>query len=106
MLIPEEYELSVERQRLYGVYPAQVTDIKDPDGQGRVKVKLPWSPDANGGYEVWARLAVLMAGQNRGTWFIPDPNDEVLIMFEGRGPPPSYGILLPMCSRRAARHEM
>jgi len=30
--------------RWYGVYPALVSDIKDPDGQGRVKVTLPWSP--------------------------------------------------------------
>ena len=35
--------------RWYGVYPALVTDIKDPDGQGRVKVTLPWSPDTGGG---------------------------------------------------------
>ena len=68
----------------YGVYPAVVTDIVDPDQQGRVKVQLPWSPDAgNGGYEVWARLATMMAGNNRGTWFIPDKNDEVLVAFEG-----------------------
>lgn len=80
----EQLELAVERKRLYGAYPATVTDIKDPDSQGRVKVKLPWSPDNDGnGYEVWARLAVLMAGNNRGTWFIPDVNDEVLVLFEG-----------------------
>src|SRR5215203_3309099 len=83
---PHDLEPSVERQRLYGAYMAQVTDIRDPDGQGRVKVKLPWSPDLNGGYEVWARLAVPMAGNNRGTWFVPDPNDEVVIMFEGGDP--------------------
>ena len=83
----EEFEQSVERKRLYGAYTAQVTDIRDPDGQGRVKVKLPWSPDNSGaGYEVWARLAVLMAGAQRGTWFIPDPNDEVLVVFEGGDP--------------------
>ena len=82
-----ELELAVERKRLYGVYPALVTDIKDPDGQGRVKVKLPWSPDnSGGGYEAWARLTLLMAGNNRGTWFIPDPNDEVLVAFEGGDP--------------------
>jgi uncharacterized protein involved in type VI secretion and phage assembly len=58
-----------------------------------VKVKLPWSPDnSGGGYEVWARLAVLMAGNNRGTWFIPDPNDEVLVMFEGGDPRRPYVI--------------
>jgi uncharacterized protein involved in type VI secretion and phage assembly len=88
----DELDLAVERQRMYGVYPAQVTDIKDPDGQGRIKIKLPWSPDSGAGYEVWARLAVLMAGNNRGTWFIPDPRDEVLVMFEGGDPRRPYVI--------------
>src|SRR6516164_3060008 len=83
---------AVERKRLYGVYSAQVTDIKDPDGQGRVKIKLPWSPDVDGSYQVWARLAVLMAGDNRGTWFIPDPNDEVLVVFEGGDPRRPYVV--------------
>jgi len=70
--------------RWYGCYPALVSDIKDPDGQGRVKVTLPWAPDTGGGrYEAWARLATLMGGNNRGSWFIPDVNDEVLIAFEG-----------------------
>jgi uncharacterized protein involved in type VI secretion and phage assembly len=88
----DEMDLAVERNRLYGVYPAQVTDIKDPDGQGRIKIRLPWSPDTGAGYEVWARLAVLMAGNNRGTWFIPDPRDEVLVMFEGGDPRRPYVI--------------
>jgi len=76
--------------RWYGVFPALVVDIRDPDGQGRVKVALPWSPDAGGGrYEEWARVATLMAGNNRGSWFVPDVNDEVLVAFEhgdGRRP--------------------
>lgn len=67
----------------YGVFPALVTDIKDPDGQGRVKISLPWSPDTDSArYEAWARLATLMGGNNRGSWFVPDVNDEVLIAFE------------------------
>jgi uncharacterized protein involved in type VI secretion and phage assembly len=70
--------------RWYGAFPALVTDIDDPDGQGRVKVALPWSPDTGGArYEAWARLATFMAGNNRGSWFIPDVDDEVLIVFEG-----------------------
>ena len=74
-----------------GVYPAIVSDIADPDGQGRVKVKLPWAPDSGGGgYEAWARLATLMAGNNRGTWFVPDVDDEVLVAFEGGDPRRPY----------------
>jgi uncharacterized protein involved in type VI secretion and phage assembly len=70
--------------RWFGVYPALVKDIVDPDGEGRVKVALPWSPDTgNDRYEAWARLATFMAGNNRGSWFIPDVDDEVLVAFEG-----------------------
>ena len=70
--------------RWYGVYPALVTDVRDPDGQGRVKITLPWSADTGGArYEAWARLATMMGGRNRGSWFVPDTNDEVLVAFEG-----------------------
>lgn len=79
--------------RFYGVYPALVTDIKDPDGVGRVRVRLPWSPDSQGSsYEAWARLATLMAGGSRGTWFIPEVGDEVLLSFEGGDPRRPYVV--------------
>jgi uncharacterized protein involved in type VI secretion and phage assembly len=79
--------------RWYGVFPALVVDIKDPDGQGRVKVTLPWAPDTDGSrYEAWARLATMMAGNNRGSWFIPDTNDEVLVIFEAGDPRRPYVI--------------
>lgn len=68
--------------RFYGVYPAVVTDLNDPEGQGRVRIRLPWSPDDSGGYEAWARLATLMGGNNRGSWFVPDLDDEVLVVFQ------------------------
>jgi uncharacterized protein involved in type VI secretion and phage assembly len=72
----------------YGVYPALVLEIKnDPDGLGRVKLTLPWAPDTGSEqYEVWARVATLMGGKNRGSWFIPDKGDEVLVAFEGGDP--------------------
>jgi len=70
----------------YGVYPALVTDIKDPASMGRVKVRLPWSPDQGSGYEAWARIATMMAGSDRGSWFIPDVGDEVLVAFAAGDP--------------------
>jgi uncharacterized protein involved in type VI secretion and phage assembly len=77
----------------YGVFPALVTDIKDPDGQGRVRISLPWSPDTNGSrYEAWARLATMMGGNNRGSWFVPDVNDEVLVAFEAGNPSRPYVV--------------
>jgi uncharacterized protein involved in type VI secretion and phage assembly len=85
--------MAVERKRLYGAYPAKVIDIVDPDQQGRVRVELTWVPDNDdGGYKAWARLAVGMAGDGRGTWFIPDVDDEVLVMFEGGDPRRPYVI--------------
>lgn len=79
--------------RFYGVYPALVTDVQDPDGQGRVRIRLPWAPDHDGGaYEAWARLATLMAGADRGTWFVPEVDDEVLAVFEGGEPSHPYVI--------------
>jgi uncharacterized protein involved in type VI secretion and phage assembly len=100
MFIESRLESSTEERvpsglggRWYGVYPALVSDIKDPDNMGRVKVTLPWSPDTGSGrYEAWARVATLMGGSNRGTWLIPDANDEVLIVFEGGDPRRPYVI--------------
>lgn len=77
----------------YGVYPALVLELNDPDGQGRVKVRLPWSLDTgSAAYEVWARVAVPIAGNNRGAWLLPDSGDEVLVAFEGGNPRRPYVV--------------
>lgn len=69
--------------RHFGVHSARVIDVVDPEGLGRVRVQLPWATD-KGGEElaVWARLATLMAGAERGSWFVPEEDDEVLVAFE------------------------
>lgn len=78
--------------RWYGVAPATVTENQDPDGQGRVKVKLAWSPDGGGGdgYTLWARMATMFAGSESGSWFLPDVDDEVLVAFEHGDPRRPY----------------
>lgn len=80
-------------RRFFGVYPAQVVDNADPNQQGRVKVRHTWmQADEEQTYEAWARLATLMAGDNRGSWFIPDVDDEVLVAFEGGDPRLPYVV--------------
>lgn len=77
----------VPAHRWYGVFPALVVDVVDPDQQGRVRIRVPGLVDPGGaGYEAWARLATMMAGNNRGTWFIPDVDDEVLVSFAAGEP--------------------
>lgn len=66
--------------RVYGVVFALVTDNKDPQKLGRVKVKLPWLGDD--AETPWAPVATLMAGKQRGTFFLPEVDDEVLVAFE------------------------
>ncbi|MBW4721119.1 VgrG-related protein [Saccharothrix obliqua] len=63
-----------------GLVPAQVTDIRDPAGLGRVKVRYPWlSDDFNSG---WARTVHVGAGEHRGSLVLPEVGDEVLVGFE------------------------
>ena len=54
-------------------------------------MRLPWALGAEGdAYEAWARMATMMAGDHRGSWFIPDVDDEVLLAFEGGDPDQPY----------------
>lgn len=63
-----------------GVAVGIVTDNKDPGGMGRVKLSYPWR-DAEDESN-WARIATSMAGEDRGTYFLPEEGDEVLVAFE------------------------
>ena len=67
---------------MQGVYSASVLDNRDPDGLARVRVRVSALADTSGGNELWARVATMMAGRNRGTLFVPDVGDEVLVAFE------------------------
>lgn len=70
-----------------GVVTAIVTNNNIAnDGQngsmdyGMVKVKYPWMDDSQESF--WARLIIPGGGSNRGIYFMPEVNDEVLVAFE------------------------
>jgi uncharacterized protein involved in type VI secretion and phage assembly len=70
-------DMPTEDKRIYGVAVAQVIDNIDLERQGRVQLSYPWFP----GIEPWARVATVSAGDERGTYFIPQTGDEVLVAF-------------------------
>ncbi len=67
-------------KKTVGVAAGIVTNNQDPDGLGRVKIKFPWLSDDN--ETDWVRIATLMAGSERGSFFLPEVGDEVLVAFE------------------------
>jgi uncharacterized protein involved in type VI secretion and phage assembly len=85
-----------QQHKIYGVVVGIVRDIKDPQNLGRVKVDFPWlteeadavaiSSDDDRAHSYWARIANLMAGSGRGTYFVPEVGDEVLVAFEHGDP--------------------
>src|SRR5262245_47826134 len=63
-----------------GLSVATVVQNKDPQGLGRVRVRFPWRENPDESH--WARIAVPMAGKERGTYFLPEVGDEVLVAFD------------------------
>lgn len=69
-----------EADKVYEPVIAIVTDNKDPSKIGRVKVKYPVISQQDTSW--WAPIIMLGAGKNRGWFFIPEVDDEVLVLFE------------------------
>ena len=66
--------------KVYGVVVGIVTNNQDPAQLGRVKVRFPWLNEDD--ESNWARIATMMAGKNRGSFFLPEVDDEVLVAFD------------------------
>jgi len=65
---------------IMGAVVGVVTNNQDPDELGRVKVKIPSiSSDEE---SAWARVTSPMAGSDRGLFYLPEVDDEVLLAFE------------------------
>lgn len=68
------------KTKIYGGVIGIVTNNKDPEKLGRIKVKFPWL--SNEDESNWARVVSPMAGKERGIFFLPEVDDEVLVVFE------------------------
>ncbi len=83
---------------IQGLQIGVVTQLQeDPDGEHRIRVTLPMIDSEGEG--IWARIALLDAGENRGSFFYPEVGDEVVIGFlQGD---PREGIILGMLNSSA-----
>ena len=80
-----------------GLQIGVVTSNEDPDGEHRVRVKLPLLGLASDG--LWARVASLDAGNDRGFFFRPEIGDEVIVGFMADDP--RYPVILGMLNSSA-----
>ena len=63
--------------KIHGLVTAKV---KDRNSLGQVMLTYPWLTGKNDGY--WAPVATMMGGNSRGSWFMPEKGDDVLVAFD------------------------
>lgn len=78
-LLEDPREKAKQAKRINGVVPAVVSNLKDPESLGRIKVNFPWLSETS--ETGWARVASFIAGGDRGAFFLPEVGDEVLVAF-------------------------
>ncbi|MFF0739585.1 phage baseplate assembly protein V [Streptomyces sp. NPDC004111] len=83
-------ELDATAPRIPGVTLGVVTEVNDHQGLGRVKVRTPLLSEHV--ESAWARIAVPWAGQRRGSYLLPEVDDEVLVAFRHGDPAHPYVI--------------
>lgn len=76
--------------RYFGLYPAIVTDLVDPEALGRIEVSLPFLGGAGGDARAWATLLTPYAGDNQGIEFLPEKDTQVVVGFEAGNPRRPY----------------
>jgi uncharacterized protein involved in type VI secretion and phage assembly len=76
--------------RYFGLYPAIVTDIVDPDRLGRIQVKFPTLGEAGKDVRAWATLITPYADDDQGFEFLPSVSTQVVVVFEAGDPRRPY----------------
>jgi len=69
-------------QRYFGVFPAIVTDLVDPDSLGRIQVKFPWLGADGDSVRAWATLLTPYADDDQGFEVLPEVDTQVVVAFE------------------------
>lgn len=83
--IPAQQAQTGQTNSVSGLQIGVVTQIEeDPDNQFRIKVRIPTLSESGEG--VWARLANVFSGNEMGSFFIPNVNDEVIVGCLGNNP--------------------
>jgi uncharacterized protein involved in type VI secretion and phage assembly len=78
--------------RHFGLYPAIVTDIVDPERLGRVQVRLPWLGDDGAQVRAWATLLSPYAEDGQGFLAFPSVDTQVVVGFEAGDPRRPYVV--------------
>lgn len=66
--------------KVYGVVTGLVKDLNDPLSQGRIRVQFPWMSEDI--LSSWASISRPLAGKDRGFYYMPEIDDEVLVAFD------------------------
>ncbi len=79
-----------EGPRFFGLYPALVTDVVDPDKIGRIEVKFPWLGGDGEDVRAWATLLSPYAEKDQGFQVLPSVDTQVVVGFEAGDPRRPY----------------
>lgn len=79
-----------EGARWFGLYPALVSDLVDPDGRGRIKVKFPSFGGDGSTVTAWATLLSPYADKDQGLEILPEVDSQVVVGFEAGDPHRPY----------------
>ena len=66
-------------QKFLGMYRGTVISNVDPEGAGRLQLKVPAVLGAK--ESMWAARCIPLAGKGKGAYFVPEVGDEVLVAF-------------------------
>jgi len=67
----------------FGVYPAIVTDLVDPEDLGRIEVRFPTlGTEGDRDVRAWATLCTPYADDKQGLAILPDVDSQVVVAFE------------------------